>query len=100
VVVDHRKTGALAVVQEVWHPSGVRILRPRLPEVCASLRPPATFWEPLRGSNQDANGYHGVLRKTQKKISSTSQAQRYLDGMKTRRYGLPVTALLVNPNRP
>src|SRR5437016_2221892 len=53
-----------------------------------------------RLESQDANGYHGVLRKTQKKISSASHAHMYAGGMNKRRYGLPVTALFVNPRNP
>jgi len=49
---------------------------------------------------QETNGYHGVLRKTQKKISRTNHAQRYFEGIMIRRCGLPVMALLVNPTKP
>src|SRR6185295_19656746 len=32
--------------ERLWHPSGVRTIIHQCPEVCASLRPPATFLQP------------------------------------------------------
>ena len=39
---------------EFWHPSGVHFVLRWLPEVFATLRPPATIWQPfglLRNAN-------------------------------------------------